>query len=92
MELSAEDFSFINKNKSKIPWKVLAEKYNMSVLQFIKILREKGISKVVRREEYPYIEDNISIIPAEVIRETLGMSKTQFQQILGRRKYKVINL
>jgi hypothetical protein len=79
--LTAEDFLYIEQNWKRFPLKALANKYQLSEIEFIKILRQRNIVTEIQPIELQYIKDNINGLPANVIQDNLGLTSTQFAQI-----------
>lgn len=79
-----EDFVYLERNWKRVPFNVLASKYQLSEIELLKMMRQRGIIRDAQPIELQYIKDNIDSVPPNVIRENLGMTPTQFSQICQR--------
>lgn len=91
MILSDKDFEDLEKEcKRGVPFNVLASRYQLTEMELIKEVRQKGIIRDVRPKELQYIKDNIGSKPANYIQNELGLTKTQFGQICQKLRLKIV--
>lgn len=81
MTLTDQDFEYLERNWKRFPFKTLASKYQLSEIELLKTLRQRGIITDIQPVELQYIKENIRSMPADVIQSNLGLTSTQFSQI-----------
>jgi hypothetical protein len=90
--MNEKDLQFLERHWKRVPIVVLAEKYSLTPIQLMGLMRKHGIVTEIQPFELEYISKNLDRMPASEIQSALELTSTQFSQIvekvLGRTRRK----